>query len=93
MGEAARRGNHQRVSGALDLGPGQVAWLDRLETEHDNLWAAMSWLVDHDPLERGLRTEPAAVPPGQRKMLQELRDDDLAGVRPPSAHADRRLGG
>jgi len=33
-------------------GPGQLAWLDRLETEHDNLWAAMSWLVDHGPLEQ-----------------------------------------
>jgi predicted ATPase len=35
-------------------GPGQLAWLDRLETEHDNMWAAMSWLVDHGPLEQAV---------------------------------------
>jgi predicted ATPase len=40
---------------AADLaGPGQLAWLDRLETEHDNLWAAMSWLVDHGPIEQAV---------------------------------------
>jgi predicted ATPase len=40
---------------AADLaGPGQLAWLDWLDTEHDNLWAAMSWLVDHGPLEQAV---------------------------------------
>ena len=32
-------------------GAGQLAWLERLETEHDNLWAALSWLVDTGQLE------------------------------------------
>ncbi len=32
-------------------GPGQLAWLDRLETEHGNLGAAMSWLVEQEQLE------------------------------------------
>jgi predicted ATPase len=32
-------------------GPGQLAWLDRLETEHGNLGAAMSWLAEQDQLE------------------------------------------
>jgi predicted ATPase len=35
-------------------GAGQLAWLDRLETEHDNLWAAMSWLAGHGPLEQAV---------------------------------------
>jgi tetratricopeptide (TPR) repeat protein len=35
--------------------PGQLTWLDRLEAEHDDLLAAMSWLVDQGPPERALR--------------------------------------
>jgi predicted ATPase len=35
-------------------GPGQLAWLDRLETEHGNLGAAMSWLVEQDQIERAI---------------------------------------
>ncbi len=35
-------------------GPGQLPWLDRLETDHDNLLAASSWLADHGPLEQAV---------------------------------------
>jgi len=35
-------------------GPGQLAWLRRLETEHDNAWAAMSWLVDQGHLDQAV---------------------------------------
>ena len=39
-------------SGAELAGPGQLAWLGRLETEHDNGWAAMSWLVDQGHIDQ-----------------------------------------
>jgi predicted ATPase len=35
-------------------GPGQLVWLDRLETEHGNLGAAMSWLVEQDQPESAI---------------------------------------
>jgi len=35
-------------------GAGQLAWMDRLETEHDNLFAAMSWLAAHGRLEQAV---------------------------------------
>jgi predicted ATPase len=35
-------------------GPEQLPWLDRLEVNHDNMLAAMSWLVDSGPLEQAV---------------------------------------
>jgi predicted ATPase len=40
-----------RPTAAELQGRGQLAWLDRLETEHDNLSAMISWLVDQDELD------------------------------------------
>jgi hypothetical protein len=79
---------------AADLaGPGQLAWLDRLETEHDNLWAAMSWLVDHGPLERAvhlfLMTWRFWWLRGHAAELVRLGDGIVAGSKgmPPYQHA------
>ena len=74
-------------------GPGQLAWLDRLETEHDNLWAAMSWLVGHGPLEQALhlysRTFRFWWLRGHVAELVRLGDDIVAGSKdlPPLPHA------
>ena len=36
-------------------GAGQLMWLDRLETEHGNLGAALSWLADAGQLDQSVR--------------------------------------
>jgi non-specific serine/threonine protein kinase len=45
-----------------DVDPGgadEVASLDRLEVEHDNLRAALRWTLDHEPAEAGLQATAA----------------------------------
>jgi predicted ATPase len=74
-------------------GPGQLAWMDRLENEHDNLWAAMSWLVDHGPLEQALYMYSMTWRfwwlRGHAAAFVRLADDFIAGSEdlPPSQHA------
>jgi predicted ATPase/DNA-binding SARP family transcriptional activator/DNA-binding CsgD family transcriptional regulator len=36
-------------------GPEEAVWLDRLEQEHDNMRAALSWGMEHDEVELALR--------------------------------------
>ena len=48
----------ERAEGEL-RGPGQAEWLDRLETEHDNLRAALEWSLSQDADDTGLRLAAA----------------------------------
>jgi predicted ATPase len=74
-------------------GPGQLAWLDRLETEHDNLWAAMSWLAGHGPLEQAVHLSTVTWRfwwlRGHAAEYARLGDDFVAGSKdmPPYRHA------
>jgi predicted ATPase len=79
---------------AADLaGLGQLAWLDRLETEHDNVWAAMSWLVDHGPLEQAVHLSLVTTRfwwlRGHVAEYARLGDDFVAGSKDllPYQHA------
>jgi predicted ATPase/DNA-binding XRE family transcriptional regulator len=72
-------------------GPGQIAWLDRLESEQSNLRAAMRWLRSHgDPESRGLQLASAmwrfwwlrsAFAEGQEQLLALLDQAQHAPAR------------
>src|SRR5262249_26282156 len=73
--------------------PGKLAWLDRLETEHDNLWAAISWLAGHGPLEQAVRLSLVTWRfwwlRGHAAEYARLVDDIVAGSKdlPPCQQA------
>ncbi|HET7686647.1 MAG TPA: adenylate/guanylate cyclase domain-containing protein [Candidatus Limnocylindria bacterium] len=48
-----------RQASGLIMGPERREWLDRLEEEHDNLRAALAWLVATDRAEAALRMSAA----------------------------------
>jgi predicted ATPase len=74
-------------------GNGQLAWLDRLETEHDNLWAAISWLAGHGPLEQAVHLSLVSWRfwwlRGHSAEYARLVGDFVAGSEdmPPCQHA------
>ena len=74
-------------------GAGQLAWLDRLEIEHDNLWTAMYWLAGHGPLEQAVHLSQVTWRfwwlRGHAAEYGRLVNDFVAGSKdmPPGQHA------
>ena len=64
-------------------GHGQLTWLRRLDTEHDNAWASMSWLADQGHLDQAvhmfLMTWRFWWLRGHVAELARLADDIVAG--------------
>ena len=67
-------------------GPDQKQWLDRLETEHDNLRAALDWAQESGEAELGLRLAVTTYRSfGTRGYSAEGRDRITALLRLPEA--------
>jgi ATP/maltotriose-dependent transcriptional regulator MalT len=69
-------------------GGGQVAWLERLESEHDNLRAALAWLLEHGRPQQTARLGSAIwlywvvrghAGEGQMWLERALASDKLTG--------------
>ena len=79
--------------------PDQVVWLNRLEAEHFNLWDALTWALEGDRLEQGLRLAGALLRywehhshyAEERRWLERAlaRAQDVPGeVRANALHAE-----
>jgi non-specific serine/threonine protein kinase len=81
-------------------GADQLAWLERLETEHDNLRAALGWAIERRDAERALRLTGAAAyfwelrgywSEGHRWLEEGIALSSRGGARPPrDVHAAAR---
>ena len=70
------------------LGAEQVTWFNQLETEHDNLRAAMEWSLQDGKIEKGLRLAGALwwlwymrghVSEGRNRLIEVLTRPEAAG--------------
>jgi predicted ATPase/DNA-binding SARP family transcriptional activator len=81
-------------AGAHLSGHHQALWLHRIDDDLDNLRAALTWLIERQELERGLRLAVALARYwNTRGYLREARQwlERLIPLLPTSARIDRRL--
>jgi predicted ATPase/DNA-binding CsgD family transcriptional regulator/DNA-binding XRE family transcriptional regulator len=94
--EAAVRTRHARRCLALAVraeqelfGRDQLAWLARLDLEHDNLRAAVAWAIEADP-EAAVRLVASLSPYCRLRAHYAEWDGWLARIRPPAGRPPPR---